>query len=251
MRKRYLVLALLASLIAVAGVTFLSVKQNDSNAMSVGAEFRDISLAMQNRISSYGNLPPAVRWSSLDPSTPLNSWRFDVSAFLEGFSYPGGDYQSSWDSASNSQLHNMPTSLALSYRLDGNPQNYAKVYAVTGTDTAFGISANDSTSWSPEELPPDTIIAIEVARSKKHWMQPGDYRLATIRDDIVSGDGEFLNGNVSGRFHVIFADFEVWALSTKTPFENVEFFLTKSSASEHDRDELLKPYCVATCNGGG
>ena len=82
-------------------------------------------------------------------------------------------------------------------------------------------------------------------------MQPGDYRIATIRDEILADDGEFLNGNVSGRFHVIFADFEVWALSTNTPFENLEFFLTKSSASEHDRDELLKPHCLATYNDGG
>ena len=112
-------------------------KRDDSYAMLVGEEFRDISFAMQNRISSLGNLPPATRWSSLDPPSPLTSWRLEISEFLEGFSYPGADYSSSWDSASNSQLHNMPTSLALSFRLDVNPQNHAKVLRCYGAE--YGV----------------------------------------------------------------------------------------------------------------
>ncbi len=250
MRTRCLVLVLLLSLLAIGGVTILSIKQN-VQAKSVGAEFRDIALALQSHIASQGNLPSAVNWNNLDPPMPLYSWRLNVSSFLEGFGYPGTDYQSSWNSVSNSRLHKMPTSLALSFRLNDNPQNLAKVYAVTGPDTAFGAGTNEATSWSPEKIPPDTIIAIEVANSELHWMEPGDFQIETFRDDILAKNGEFLTGHVPGRFHVIFADFEVWALSTETPFENFEHFLTKSGASKNDRNDLLKPHRLASYNGGG
>ena len=140
--------------------------------------------------------------------------------------------------------------LALTFRQNDNPENFAKVYAVTGQDTAFGPATSKSISWSPKELPADLIIAIEVAGSKKHWMEPGDYSVDTIRSEILSGDGKFLPGKVSNRFHVIFADFQVWALSTETPFEKLKPFLTKTGASTYDRDELLKPYRLATYNDG-
>ena len=248
MRFRYLILTILALLIA--GIAYSLIKR-DAVAKSVGAEFHDIALAMANHSQAHGDLPPAINWSDLDPPTPLCSWRLNISTFLEGFGYPGCDYHSSWDSELNSDLHGMPTALALTFRRNDNPENFAKVYAVTGQDTAFGPATSKSISWSPNELPADVIIAIEVAGSKKHWMEPGDYNIDTIRSEILSEHGEFLPGEVSNRFHVIFADFQVWALSTKTPFEKLKPFLTKTGALTYDRDELLKPNRLAAYNDGG
>ena len=244
-------LALLVFCLLAVGAVLCFRRQHNPKATLVGDEFYGVSLAMQNYISANASLPPAVGWSDQQPSAPLFSWRLKIQSFLEGFGYPGTDFRSAWNSESNSQLHKMPTSLALSFRSDDNLDNFARIYAVTGDDTAFGPADSTATGWNPDDLPSDTIIAIEVAGSKKHWMEPGDYDINTIRDNIVLETGRLLGGESPDRFHVIFADFEVWALSTKTPYNNFRKFLTITEAAEHDREELLSPHCLKFWAYGG
>lgn len=46
------------------------------------------------------------------------------------------------------------------------------------------------------------------------------------------------------RFHVGLFDGEVWALSSKIPFETLEKFFTIERTRENSREELLLPYRV-------
>jgi hypothetical protein len=84
---------------------------------------------------------------------------------------------------------------------------------------------------------------MEVADSKTHWMQPGDYQLAEVlayRGKI----GDHLQGVLPDRFYVFFADGEVWALDPDAPIADLQPFLTITGAKSHDRDKLLRPHKV-------
>ena len=248
MKKSHIASTLLVCLLVVGAFVYAHRKQK---AFLVGNEFKQISLSLQNFISANTNLPPAVAWGDQDPPSPLYSWRLIIAPYLHGGGYPPADLQSPWDSEGNLCFHKMRTSLSFSLGPSDNPGYLARIYAVTGADTAFGAADEKATDWYPEKLPTDTIIAIEVGHSDKHWMEPVDYEINTIGEIIVLENGHLLAGASPDRFHVIFADFEVWALSTETPFVNLKNFLSITGASVHDRDELLAPYCLGICYDGG
>jgi len=94
-----------------------------------------------------------------------------------------------------------------------------------------------------DDLPYDVIVVLEVADSKTHWMQPGDYNVTDLlayRGRI----GDHLHGLLADRLHVLFADGEVWALDTSSPIADLQPFLTITGAKSHDRGQLLGPHKV-------
>jgi hypothetical protein len=108
------------------------------------------------------------------------------------------------------------------------------VFGIAGPDTAL---ETDFTNWDPQLL-----IAMEVADSSTHWMQPGDYNVA----DLLAATGKLgdtVHGVLRDRVHVLFADGEVWALSPNAPMDAVKPFLTITAAKNADR-ESLAPYRV-------
>src|SRR4029079_18165743 len=115
------------------------------------------------------------------------------------------------------------------------------IFAIVGRDTAFDRSGHPATSLlSLGELPKELLIAADVANSKPHWMQPGDYTVADLL--AATGNlGDTVHGVLPDRIHVLFADGEVWALSPKTPMDAVKPFLTITAAKTANRDSLV-PY---------
>lgn len=93
------------------------------------------------------------------------------------------------------------------------------------------------------ELFRDSMLAMEVADSKTHWMQPGDYEVTTLLS--ASGKlGDHVKSILPHRIHVLFADCEVWTLSDATPMDAVKPFLTIAGAKGADRETMLGPYRV-------
>ncbi len=84
---------------------------------------------------------------------------------------------------------------------------------------------------------------MEVAESKTHWMQPGDYDVTTLL--AATGRlGDTVKGLLPDRIHVLFADGEVWALSPDTPIDAVKPFFTITGAKAASREESLSKYRV-------
>jgi hypothetical protein len=83
-----------------------------------------------------------------------------------------------------------------------------------------------------------TILLVEIAHSGIHWMAPGDLSLDNIPESLVYG----LDGD---GFHVLFADGQIWFLSSDVPLEKVQKFFTIDGAKKHDREQTLGPYALS------
>ena len=87
------------------------------------------------------------------------------------------------------------------------------------------------------------IVLMEVADSKTHWMQPGDYDVVTLLS-YTGRLGDHIHGVLPDRIHVAFAEGDVWALSPDAPMTALQPFLTIAGAESHDRNQLLAPHRI-------
>ena len=88
---------------------------------------------------------------------------------------------------------------------------------------------------------------MEVADSKTHWMQPGDYNVTKLL--AATGRlGDTVKGLLPDRIHLLFADGEVWALSPDTPIDAVKPFFTITDAKAASREQSL-PISGSTTDG--
>ena len=119
------------------------------------------------------------------------------------------------------------------------PYECTTVFGITGPHTAF----DETFVTNYADLPPDIIVAMEVADSKTHWMQPGDYDVSELL--AKSGElGAAVKSHLPDRVHVVFADGEVWALSSNLPMKTLHSFLTIEGATAASRESELEPYRI-------
>jgi len=169
---------------------------------------------------------------------PTNSWRLhvaDVMLLTDAGVSPWGEPSEPWDSPANrlaSRTHG-PVFCAIP------PYEFTTVFGVTGPYTAF----DETFVTKYADLPPDIIVAMEVADSKTHWMQPGDYDVSELL--AKSGElGAAVKSHLPDRVHVVFADGEVWALSSNLPMKTLHSFLTIEGATAASRESELEPYRI-------
>ena len=207
-------------------------------------EFRQISLAIQNHESASGRLPAPV-YHGRSGLLPLCSWRVFLCPFLEMQSLPRIDVNVAWDDPSNSMYHKLTLYTLPSVNHDDDGRT--RVFAILGEGTAVGDGV-DEPAKTMREAPHDLAVVVEVHDSKTNWMAPGDYHLDTLEKSILDRNGKFKSGAIGGRFHVIFADGEVWALDVNTPYNAFVRFLTTEGANAADRDADLGSYCLGRSN---
>lgn len=161
--------------------------------------------------------------------TPLYSWRF-----AEYLTWPVP------------LPHDLPwTAEEYRYTRDSSPVPYVFsnegdsetfVFAMAGPDTAF----DQNNRTLVKALPKDLILFADVFQSNTHWMQPGDFNVDTLPDQINVPGG--LGSAEYPGFFVCFVDGQIWWLSDETPLDLVKRFCTITGARDVDRS-LLKPYC--------
>lgn len=189
-------------------------------------DIRQIGLALQNWCDTYKRLPPAVHRD--EQGRPLSSWRFRIMPFVHAIMFDV-DFDASWDAPVNRFI----ASTCGDYYGVGvgdppsAPRN-TKLMAVIGPGTAF----EEGTEHNLKDLPNDLILAIEVADSCVHWMEPGDFHV----DDVTI---ETLKGLHGKGVLVLFVDESVRFVPSSTPIEDIKLFLTINGARNHDRDEIL------------
>lgn len=139
------------------------------------------------------------------------------------------DYDARWDAPANRNFKSMLLSIYCWRGDDGSPESfYTNVVAVTGPGTAFEAGREVHRA----DLDNDTILAVEVANSGVHWMEPGDLDVGAVPPSIIRG----LDG---GGVHVLFADGSVWFLDADTPLDDIAKFFTIAGAKQFDREKIL------------
>jgi hypothetical protein len=185
---------------------------------------------------------PAAVFASPD-GKPLSSWRFQVAPYW-GINWLGRQYyDAAWDASINAQPRSMGYYVNWTKFLDDSPST-TNVFAISGPDTAFEVGEHPSFSkYKLINVPGYCILLMEVADSKTHWMQPGDYDVTKLL--AATGRlGDTVKGLLKDRVHILFADGEVWALSPDMPIDALKPFLTITAAKNADRDKQLAHYRV-------
>jgi hypothetical protein len=250
-RRGLIMLTVIAAVILSVGIRFVM----DGRKAALSAQYRqglrDIHFFLQSYEGAQGRLPYK---DNVDlAGKPLSSWRLSIDAYigrgdsieeddspLEGDSYTSRyDFGAAWNDQANPDVEDEHRMFCWDH-----PRTLTSAFAVTGDDTAFDDRPHQrGLPHEPGDLPPDLVVVMEVADSKTHWMQPGDYNVTDLlahRGRI----GDHLHGLLPDRLHVLFADGTVWALDTNAPIADLQPFLTISGAKTHDRDKLLTPHKV-------
>jgi len=236
--RLYLVLSVLsiAILFAVANHLVHTLKRQGRIT-----RFLQAMIILENYSLTYRRLPtPTYR----DPmGRVLGSWRFATLRFA-GWSrwdeWPRADMNAAWNAPSNRYIASQRFIYCFASDVLRTEQLDTNIFAVTGPGTAFDPVRRVTLG----DLPPDTIILVEVARSHTHWMAAGDLDIRAVPEALTAGvDGD--------GFHVAFADCSVWFLRRDVPLADVEKFFTIAGAARYDRNETLGRYVsVGTENGG-
>lgn len=187
---------------------------------------KQIGLALQNWCDTYRRLPPDVYRD--EDGRPLSSWRFRIMPYIHCLMFDL-DMEAAWDAPVNRY---MATTCGHAYGVGlgdarSAPRN-TKVMAVTGPGTAF----EEGREHDLKDLPGDLILAVEVAGSGVHWMEPGDLSVDEITAETLKG----LHGT---GILVLFVDGTVRYVPEETPIEDFKRLLTIELASQYDRDMLL------------
>ncbi|WP_339736351.1 hypothetical protein [uncultured Gimesia sp.] len=159
---------------------------------------------------------------------PLYSWRF-----AEYLTWPVPlPHGLPW-TAEEYQYYRESVSLYL-FCNEGELETF--VFAMEGPDTAF----DQTNPTLVKSLPEDLILFADVYQSNTHWMQPGDFTVETLPDEINVPGG--LGSEDYPGFFVCFVDGQIWWLNEETPIALVKRFCTITEARKADR-KILEPYC--------
>jgi hypothetical protein len=189
------------------------------------------------RLVGLGNpWPPAIPTDGA--GQPLSSWRFLIATvYPRTYGRARPALTTHWDSPANRRYAAVQANpYNVNYR---RSQLTTQFFAITGPGTAFD---GDAVSHFAD-VPPKTIVVMEVGDSSTHWMQPGDYDVTQLL--AATGRlGDTVQGVLDDCIHILFADGEVWALSTDTPIDALKPFLAITTAKTANRKKQLGPYRV-------
>lgn len=219
---------------AVVAVFAIRSARQAARQMQRANNIKQVGLALLSFNDARDRLPRAVHADKA--GQPLSSWRFRILAYLEAIMMDV-DFEAKWDDTTNQYnigFINSPfTVYCWSSRAESSKQLNTNVMAITGPGTAF----EEDQTIRLSEMDQDTILAIEVADSGTHWMEPGDIDVRNVPESITQGmDGAGV--------HVVFADGAVWFLRSDTPLEELKKFFTIDGAKQFDREKVLGPYVL-------
>jgi prepilin-type processing-associated H-X9-DG protein len=187
---------------------------------------KQIGLAMHNYHDVYGSLPPAVITD--EDGQPMRSWRVAVLPFLESApTYDQYDSNEPWDGPNNRALEDARTSVYVCPSdIPTGPFDTSYVMIV-GKGTLGGAPNEAVRFQDVTDGLSNTILAIEVAESGIHWMEPRDMTVdeavAYITDPWASGGRHAHPGGVN----VLLGDGSVSFLSESTDPQTLRLLLTR------------------------
>jgi hypothetical protein len=211
--------ALLLTVVVVLSVGTMLVAMY---VLAIDSELQEIKIANAMRIimcalSAYDehqkHLPQAIYTN--EHGCHLYSWRYTITPYLQcDWWMSDACRKAKWDDAVNRHMAGLAPS---PYCISENSKRHRQtnIVAITGPGTAF----DPSQQLRLADIPPNTILLIEMTSSGIHWMQPGDLYIAHVPHAITSGlDGKGV--------HVAFADGAIWFLNLDTPLDDLKKFVS-------------------------
>lgn len=180
---------------------------------------RQIALAMHEYSDVYGSLPPA--YLTDENGKPMHSWRVLLLPFMDQNDlYAANDFNEPWDGPNNRHLADRTPSIYLCacdpHRRQWNPwtERYTSssnapmtsYVLVTGKGTAFDGSTAATLDDNADGLE-KTLLAVEIADSDIHWMQPRDLPIDQMSFRINDPTAKHaIRSNHLGGANVVFAN---------------------------------------------
>ena len=186
---------------------------------------RQLSLAMQNYASANGHFPPA--YIADENGKPIHSWRVLILPYIEQEAfYKQYSFDEPWDGPNNSKLHDVIVPGFQCPSVTRGEQGFNTSYMLlTGAGTAFDGDHEVSFKEVVDGVS-NTLLIVEVANSKTHWMEPVDISLdealARFTDETKVKDC----CNHSGSINVSLMDASTWSIELPISQENLKALAT-------------------------
>ena len=256
--KKWIIIALIIFIVSSLFVWYVQMTYKQDLRKRQMRTFTMIWLGLYGYNIANKHLPFLIRYASDGQpadwhdrngnGAPLYSWRFEILYYLQKQPYPLNKFLP-WDATMNQEIV-LSNGAFFSYGQTG--KEYAGIendtipdtnaLAITGPGTAFGDGVEMPKAL--ENIPPQTILVVEVGASGTPWPMPGDLDIRTMPQTINASSGKGISSQNPDGFCVIFADGTVWCLSNKIPFETLQKFFTTESSKKSDRELLLGPYIL-------
>lgn len=197
------------------------------------SQLKQYGLALQNYHSAYGCFPPA--FTTDEAGIPIHSWRVAYLRVWKEHDLHGKyDFRVPWNKGGNARLssYDTPGFFFWCPSGDGRQTKMTDYVAVVGPHTAWPGSQCRSLSEITDG-PENTILVIEVAGSKIHWMEPRDVSL----DDLLS---QGVSSHHPRYFNALFADGAVRRIRKHIDRETLKSLLTINGGETIDLRSLSK-----------
>jgi len=189
-------------------------------------QLKQIGLAMYNYHDTYKCFPPAVITD--EDGKPMRSWRVAILPFVEQAPlYDQYDFSEPWDGPNNRALESMfPDTYRCPSDTASGPLNAGYVMIV-GKGTLGGEPNEAVNIARVMDGTANTILAIEVAGSDIHWMEPRDLTVEEAVTFITNPAATGLLHAHPGGVNVLKADGSVRFLPESTDPEMVRSLLIR------------------------
>lgn len=148
--------------------------------MACEMRVRDILRAIQRYATEHGRYPPA--YIADKDGKPMHSWRVLIWPYLErNKAFRQYRWDEPWNSENNRKLADqMPRALRCPHDSESEPYE-TSFLLLAGPGTWFEGDASPRVDELPK--PEKTILLIEAAGEKVHWMEPRDLDLSRFADE--------------------------------------------------------------------
>lgn len=192
-----------------------------------------ISLALQNYESKYGELPPAQVTDSR--GRPLHSWRVLILPFLEQQAlYNAYKFDEPWNGPNNSKLHDTVLQIYCcpSEDVEGLPRTMTSYLAVVGPGTAWDPDRPKKGRGAVSRRPAKLLLVVESSPSGVHWMEPRDLHVHQMNPAVQAPQGQGISSLHPSRAHAISADGEVLELRDTLTRDEIKALLVEDKHVE-------------------
>lgn len=209
-----------------------------------------IAHALHRYHDAEGSFPPA--FASDTNGNRLYSWRVIFSPYFGEFDfYRAYDLEEAWDQPDNLKLANevdsfgftCPSGPNSNHRRSnefvlGNPR-FADYVAVVGPGTVFPGRESVSKSQISDGLE-NTILLVEIAKSKIHWSEPKDLQFDEMSFTINHPTKPSISSPHAAGPGVVFADGRFRRISKTMPPDILKALLTINGGEDISRKDLVR-----------
>jgi prepilin-type processing-associated H-X9-DG protein len=195
--------------------------------MQCSNNLKQIGLGMHNYHDTYMCFPAAVLTD--EDGQPMRSWRVAILPFIEQAPlHDQYDYSEPWDGPNNRALHSISLP---AYDCPSDPGSMAEEtsYVMIIGERTIGGTPNETVEMAHvRDGLSNTILAIEVAASGIHWMEPRDMTVDEAIDYITNPEASGQRHAHPGGVNVLFCDGSVHFISQSIDPQTLRLLLTRN-----------------------